>query len=837
VYFDASTLGCFMFALPLSGYMNRFVGAALLVLGSISAFAQAKLSVSITGEVVDSLTVKPVGYATIAVTDKVTGKAVNGALTDDDGTFEVSGVAPGNYAISVEFIGYQKMTLDVAVSDKDVALGTVVLAPTAHALKDVVITASSPVVENKVDRMIYNVANDITSQGGAAIDVLQKVPQVTVDIDGNVELQGNSDIAFLINGKPSSIFGNSLTDALASIPASQIKSIEVITSPGASYGAGGTAGIINIILKDSKAQGFNGTVNLAGGSLFQSGSVNLNYRHGNWGLHAFVNGSAKLKARTLGLQSRQSWDSVEKTNTTLLQYAYSDAVRHGGDAGLSFDWDISKRDNLTASFTTNYFYSGSSGVTQVQQSDYTETGAPLANTNSARYQDGHATNNAYDWSLGYKKTFRREGQQLSFLYNASYGQPYSAYQQYQTYSGQSMPFSGGQSSNPGVDYGTDLSLDYAHPVTTDCSLEAGIKASFHGISSRASVNTLDPSTDVYYYDNAQSYLLNYQQNIYAGYLLANFSCFHQLLKVKAGARFEYTNTRIDYAGVTIPDYGILAPSLIFSHNFNDNEFVKLSYVRRLERPGYGEINPFLNRSDPYNVATGNPNLRPEIGDNFELGYSHPAGNGASLYIAVFERINSHDIKPYTQFYPAYKIGDSVYNNVSVSSRANVGFEYNSGISISGSATVLRRLKCRGNIMVDNRYIVDNLDGGKTVNGIDERLSVNADYELPHDLVLEAFCQYRSPFNSIQGRTAQYFTYLFAFRKQWMNKKLSLGATIINPFDAYVRSTVTISTSDYNAYFFRKVPYRSISVNIMYKFGRLAFKKEKEDESGAAVPEG
>jgi ferric enterobactin receptor len=176
-------------------------------------------------------------------------------------------------------------------------------------IQEVVIKGKKPVVENKIDKIVYNVANDVTSQSGAAIYVLRKVPQVTVDADGNVELQGNPNVRFLINGKPSSIFGNSLADALASIPASQIKSIEAVTSPGAKYDAQGTGGIINIVLNESKVKGINGLINASAGTRFETGSSNLNFRSNNFSLNTFFSGNAQLKSRTPSSQSRLSHDS------------------------------------------------------------------------------------------------------------------------------------------------------------------------------------------------------------------------------------------------------------------------------------------------------------------------------------------------------------------------------------------------------------------------------------------------------------------------------------------------------------------------------------------------
>ena len=203
-----------------------------------------------------------------------------------------------------------------------------------ETLASVTVTSKAPIVENKIDKIVYNAANDITSQGGVALDVLKKVPQVTVDIDGNVELQGNSSIRFLINGKPSSVFGNNLADALASIPASQIKSIEAITSPGAKYDAQGTGGIINIILKDSKVQGYNGSINLGAGSRLENGSVNLNIRHHNFGVNAFFSGNAQLSSHTPILQDRLSKDTATKQSTHLVQNGYTDFDRNGYQSGI-----------------------------------------------------------------------------------------------------------------------------------------------------------------------------------------------------------------------------------------------------------------------------------------------------------------------------------------------------------------------------------------------------------------------------------------------------------------------------------------------------------------------
>lgn len=309
---------------------------------SFTGFAQTQISKGkISGKIIDASTKAGFDYATITVfsQENIT-KPVTGTTSDNKGNFNIDQLPFGEYRISVNFIGYQRKNIDhikVTSTDPNRSMGTILLNPTAEMLKAVSIISRAPVVENKIDKMIYNAANDITSQGGIALDVLKKVPQVNVDINGNVELQGNSNIRFLINGKPSSVFGASVADALAAIPASQIKSIEVITSPGAKYDAEGTGGIINIILKDNKLHGMNGSVNLSAGIRLENGSANLNVRSGNFGIGAFFSGNAQVNTRTRNLQDQLSSNLAGDTLLHRIQNGYSDFNRNGFQSGLTFD--------------------------------------------------------------------------------------------------------------------------------------------------------------------------------------------------------------------------------------------------------------------------------------------------------------------------------------------------------------------------------------------------------------------------------------------------------------------------------------------------------------------
>ena len=801
----------------------------LILTGNISA--QVKSNAKINGKVVDASTQKPIEYATITLADQ-RSKAINGAVTDSKGAFEVTNIAPGIYILSIDFIGYKLYktdTLSITESRKTISLNTIQLAASKETMSSVTVTSKAPIIENKIDKIVYNAANDVTSQGGVALDVLKKVPQVTVDIDGNVELQGNSSIRFLINGKPSSVFGNNLADALASIPASQIKSIEAITSPGAKYDAQGTGGIINIILKDSKVQGYNGSVNMGIGTRLENGSVNLNMRHNNFGVNAFFSGNGQLSSHTPFSQDRTSKDTLNKRTTHFLQDGYSDFERNGYESGIGFDWAITKKQNLSGSFGYNHFGNHRDGISNLQQATMGNTGSVVSDVSSIRTSDNQSVTHSFDWSLNYKKKFAKEGQELEVQYTGGYDVPNTHYSQSQNYRGLTTPYAGSQSNNPGTDKETNLSLDYTHPINEDWMIETGVKTVLQNINSIADVLTYQSASAQYVKDPTQSYHLNYDRKIYAGYISTNFS-IGKLLSIKTGLRMEHTDTKIDFPNTSIPSYNSWVPSIVFSHNYENGSSVKLAYSHRIERPDYGEINPFVNLADPYNINTGNPLLKPELGNNFELGFNKPFAGGGSIYISLVSRFNTDDIKPYTEFFPSYKVGDSVYYNVSVSNRQNIGLENRTGVSISGSVPLTKKLNIRTNIFMSNRHVVNQLTANSVTNGFDARFNLNATYQLPNNLVIEAFGNYNTAVNNIQGKVPQFFAYTFALRKFFMNKKASFGFTATNPFSQYIQQITTVTTANYSSYYLRQVPYRSFGISLSYKFGKLEFKKPKEDEN-------
>ena len=788
----------------------------------------------ISGKVMDVISKTSIEYASIAVFTNGSKKPVNGSTSDIRGVFSIAGLDTGSYRIVIDFIGYQADTLSARITNKQltVKLDDIMLAKKSQTLQGVVVVAQKPLIENKIDKMVYNAERDVTAQGGVATDLLKKIPQVSVDADGNVELQGNANIRFLINGKPSSIFGNSLTEALQSIPASQIKSIEVITSPGAKYDAEGTGGIINIILKDSRVRGINGNINLSVGSRLENGSLNLHARKGSFGLNGYLSGNGQLSSTTIKSLNRSSFDTIQQTHTSLLQDGYSKFHRSGMNAGLGFEWEMNKKNSLSGNFGYDYFGNQSHGSNnqQLLVESLPSPGTPLAASTTIFLPENHFQVRSYDYSLNYKKNFNKEDQELTAQFNTSYGNSNQKFVQQQLNASGDSVFSGLQSSNPGHEHETEMQVDYTQPIATNVKLETGAKAGMRDIQSAADVFAFTPASPVYKYDSTQSNALHYKRQVYAVYASLSFPV-GKWLEVKTGLRYERTETQADFskaANTKVPGYNTLAPSLLFAHHFGDNQTLKLSYTRRIQRPGYGFLNPFVNALDPKNISRGNPDLQPELGDNAELGYSRNFEKGGSVNASLFYRGSRHDIQPYIIYYPAFMIGDSVYSNVSVNTFENIGTEHVFGLSLYGSLPVGEKFTLRSNFSLFDKYIINRFVSNTSVSSFNYRVNLNASYQASKTLVAEFFGSFNSPRNEVQGKYPSFTSYNFAFRKLIWNKKGSVGFTTTNPFNKYVKQETEVIGQQFVLNSLRQMPFRSFGVSFSWKFGKLEFKKDKEE---------
>jgi ferric enterobactin receptor len=801
---------------------------SLLILAMVLN-AQNKGGNSIIGTILNAENKLPLEYATVTIFIKGDTKPFTGTTTDKTGSFTLTEIPSGTFKLVVENIGFTAFTKnEMVITKKDaiIDLKNILLSMQKNTLQDVTVVAKSKLVENKIDKIVFNAEKDISSQGGVATDVLKKVPQVSVDAEGNVQLAGNSGIRFLINGKPSSAFGSNIADVLQSIPASQIKSIEVITNPGAKYDAQGMGGIINIILKSNNTQGYNGNISLSAGTRNENASVNLNVRKSNFGINAFFSGNKRLRSGASSNNHRVTDDSG--VISMLDQSSNNHFDRQGYQAGTGFDWTLNKFNSFTGNITYRYFrFDGSGTTSQVLQPDKAaSTPAILSTVNAGNRYLYHSV----EGSLNYKRTFKKEDQELEASINIDDG-----YNDGRSYSEQFL-FPAGtldygtKAFNPANTSETVASVDYTHPLPKSVKLGVGAKGTFFNIDNTANVTSYQPSSGSYLANDYLSNNLTYNQKVYAGYAEVSFPV-GKLFDAKIGSRYERTQINAYYSNagdVKIPGYNTVVPSIFLSKKIGDAQTIKLSFSKRIQRPDYEDLNPFVNTTDPKNLSTGNPYLKPEIGYRYELGYSSDLGKAGSIMINLFYRINENDIQPYVVYYPFYNVGDSVYTNVSVNTSTNIGREDNAGLNLFGDVHLTGKLSIRGNVFLFHRHIINAVDKGYNSNSYNYRFNMNVTYQFTNSLVAEFFGNFNSPRNEAQGRYPSFTSYTMAVRKQFWQKKGSLALTATNLFAETLTQKTILRGTNFTQNGERIIPFRSIGINFTWKFGKLEFKKGNEE---------
>ena len=283
----------------------------------------------VTGRLIDAESNEPLAFASVAIYDPKKNKAINGTITGDDGRFKLTNIPLGSYELQISFVGYDQKTLPVQLTPKnpDLNLNTIQMSGNLQQLEEVVVQGERELIETKIDKIVYNAEQDVANDGGDASDVLRRAPLLSVDLEGNVSLRGSQNVQILVNGKPSTMFAGNPGDALRAIPADQIKSVEVITSPSAKYDGEGTAGIINIITKKSNAEGFTGNVNLSVGNLSNRAVAGITAGKGRFGLNA--NGSAYYRIPQVGSTRLLRRDIIDDETRLLTEDGDNESDRLG----------------------------------------------------------------------------------------------------------------------------------------------------------------------------------------------------------------------------------------------------------------------------------------------------------------------------------------------------------------------------------------------------------------------------------------------------------------------------------------------------------------------------
>ena len=760
--------------------MKKLILLGLLTLCAAFCHAQG----SVRGKVADTATGESMPFVNIAVYDKATQKFIKGAISDEKGLFNITGLPYGDYTIKLTYIGYTTLSDEFTVTEqrRHANFKKVYLAEDSQTLQEVTVTAQRPAMRLEVDRKSFDVTQDISNAGGAASDVLENIPSVEVDTDGNISLRGNTSVEVWINGKSSGLTSDNRAEILQQLPAESIERIEVIDNPSAKYSAEGSAGIINIVLKKNRTAGYYGSVQAGGntrGSANASGNVNFNI--GRW--EGYLNIGYRHRANDGGSYSYQ-----EYLNTNEYQEYNTDNDRKGNNVftRMGLTYNATDKDAFTLSGMMMKGNHRNGGVTPYH---YGTIGAPQDSYIMLRNSSGHNDMRMFYGEFNYRHNFTdRHFLDFTVDYHNWRMNQENIYQDSTTYFDEPLPTEYDYQYRPMFmrNHSWEVKLDYENPLTDNILLQAGYQANFNRENSPQESYIDDTSwdganqvEDTEYYNR-----FIYNQDLHALYATATMK--FGKLGVMAGLRGEYwriNTSSYDYEQEHDPslrdpafkkDFFQLFPSVFLSYQLDDTQQLQLNYTRRLRRPRGHQLNSFRDTRDASMVSFGNPELTPEYSNSFSLNYLK-TWQEHSVLVSAYYRPTSDVIQRIN--YQSSDAGDnqmySTYMNVSSSTSA-------------GLELVMKNQVCKilSLTTTANAYYY-KLDGfsydidGQTVTGEgDSNFTWNARMQaslmLPWDLSVQLTGRYRSRQVITQGYRKANFSMNLGVRKTFLDRKLTLA---------------------------------------------------------------
>ncbi|MCO6146828.1 TonB-dependent receptor domain-containing protein [Flavobacterium sp. NRK1] len=740
----------------------KFKLLCMLLLGSIMTMT-AQNPGSITGKIIDNTTKEPLPYVSIVIKDN--GTVVTGGITEDNGTFTIKNLALKNYAVEIQFMGYKTQNLTAALSEsaKTINLGTITIKEEATTLDEVNIVKEISTIEQKLDRKVITVGRDLTTAGGTASEIMNNIPSVNVDQDGNISLRGNTNVRVLVDGRPTNI---SPAQLLKQIPSTSIKKIELITNPSAKYNPEGMSGIINIVLHKNTNDGFNGSFN-AGITFGQTPKVNnsldMNYRTGK--VNFFTNvGSNSGKYFNGGYVQRQDIESRQLI----------DVVNDNDNVLGKFGMDYYINDNNTLSVYTNQNYgSGKAtiGTDIVYGPDETSE-----NISQQSKLDGDNRNNSYN--LAYKHKFEKEGHTLDFEgnYNDSKNTQYVDY----------TTTTGNEAAKLYNDDVIDkrqnatFNLDYINPLNDKSTLELGAEARL--IRSDNTYNSTNPLIPV----EQRNVGYTYDQDIYSAY--ATFGQKFDKFSYQLGARFESYKVNANYNGTPAfkDDYITVYPSAYLTYSLNEKNMLQLSYSRRVDRPSLEQTKPIREFATPLVTSLGNPELKPQFTNSVELNYTRMFGKGSSITGGVYYRLINDEISRIL-----YPNESTVNEQDQIMSFGN--FKHNNafGFELSANYKILKwwdiqpaidfsSISQKGVINIEQEDgTFDTKIKSITANAFNARL--NSNFKVNNRLSFNLFGFYRGPVNGVQNNSKDMYKIDSGVRYTLLDNKMTLSVRYSDMF--------------------------------------------------------
>ncbi|MGV8963653.1 MAG: TonB-dependent receptor domain-containing protein [Candidatus Saccharimonadaceae bacterium] len=748
-------------------------------------------------------------FATISVSKDASQKVILQRFATDDKGFFSSKFKPGSYFFAFQYVGKNTLVKEVTVpaQEKEMNLGKVIVEESSTQLAELSVVAQAPLVKVEIDKLTYNIKDDPESATSNVLDMLRKVPLITVDADDNVQLKGGSNFKIYLNGKPSNMLSSNPSQVLKSMPANSIKDVEVITDPGAKYDAEGVGGIINITTDKRVDDGFVGSL---GAGVDSRGGYNGNgyvtLKQGKFGFTGNANYYNFKSPQSESTFTRKDFSVLPEA--VLTQNGLSGFNGRGTFLSGMFSYEIDTLNLLSISLN-GYQGKGTGNTnTDVISKGRFEYDYDRVSENSNEY-------GSIDASADYQRSFKKKGELLTVSYRFG-SSPNNSDGMTETTNIIGTPILRPEdykmkNSNKADGKEHTGQLDYVNPLTANHTIEGGLKYIYRDNSSIGNNMYFDMATNEWKPDVMRKNDLQHDQYIASGY--ASYGFKKDKFGLKAGLRAEQTNQNINFISqndsVVKTNFFDMVPSLALSYQLSMTQTLRMGYNMRIYRPGISYLNPYINSIDPLNISYGNPNLESEKNHNVSLNYgsfSQKLNFNASLNYSV----TNNSITQY-QF-----VKDGVNN----STYGNIGKSQSIGLNGYVKWSPIKELSFTVNGNGDYIDIHSNTNKALKNSGFTFRAFSGITYAFPMDLRLSVNGGYFGSRIMLQSKMDPIYFMSFGITKSFLNKKLDIGIRGSNPFQQYInQKTFTTGENFTQESLFRR-PARSVSFSVTYRFGDL-----------------
>ena len=782
-----------------------------------NSHAQEDVAGTIKGTVLDQSNNRPVEFVNVILRKEGDTSIVTGKVTDKTGKFELSPIQPGKYLLTFRLIGYKEKSTALFLIDaqhKHLNVGEIALTATTVNLDEVLVTGQKSMYNNTFDKKVYNVDQDLMSKSGSVSELLQNVPSVTVDIDGNVALRGSTNVLIMVDGKSSPLLKVNSAEVLQEMPANSIEKIEVMTNPSAKYRPDGTSGIINIVTKKNTVLGLNGDVSgNVGNQTRYNGSLRLNYSPGMFNLYGSY---AIRKDRRNRFTDDNRWQ-IDSTNTTTLynQTLSSFAAPLSHTVNLGFDVDIDTANTFGAS--GNYFYNGFTRTefsTQALQSlDYNTLNQYIRNRIDYEYEK------EYGMKSYFEHIFTNKDNNLRLEYTLSHSPEQEDNHYTNIYT---VPDSSNSYDNTLITNGdneNEITLDYTNQLNPDTKIEAGYAGEFNSYDYNYIVSNFDATQDIFVADLGKTNHFNYDENFNAVY--ATYSQSFGVFGVEGGLRIENASVKsnlVTLDSTIVNNYFNLYPTLHLSYKVNPASELQLSYSRRTHRPETEDLNPFPEYRDPRNLREGNPKLQPEYIHSLEFGCQFDYDE-VTLLPALFYRLTYNRFTVVTQL---------LNDTLTLTTHDNLSKDQSGGLELVASADFGDMFTAHWNATVFREQIdATNLGFSDMKSTTSWTSTLTVAMSLTPTTRFQLNANYNSARLTPQGQFTPSYVVNSGIRQDFLSSKLSCVLTIADIFNTLKRH-LDLATPLLNETTVNTRDTRIIYLGFTYHFGSSP-KKMKEEQ--------